>query len=75
MRLLEKQGHTAGAHLPINALTAHAMKGDNVLVVEDATATFYEEHHRAALAALARVFTQVWDTEQVMSVLKDTSAT
>ena len=48
-----------------------ADRGYNVIVVEDAVATFYEEHHRAALSALARVFAQVWDTERAVSTLKD----
>jgi nicotinamidase-related amidase len=41
----------------------------NVIVVEDATATFFEHHHRAALSGFARVFGQVWDTEHVLSAL------
>lgn len=36
-----------------------ADRGYNVIVVEDAVATFVPEHHRAALSALARVYTQV----------------
>jgi nicotinamidase-related amidase len=40
-----------------------------VIVVEDATATFFEHHHRAALSAFARVFGQVWDTEAVLAAL------
>ena len=43
-----------------------ADRGYNVIVVEDAVATFFPEHHRAALSALARVYTQVWSTEQVL---------
>ena len=31
-----------------------ADRGYNVIVVEDATATFFEDHHRAALSSLAR---------------------
>ena len=46
-----------------------ADRGYDVIVVEDATATFMPEHHRAALSAMARVFTQVWMTERVLSVL------
>ena len=45
-------------------------RGYNVIVVEDAVATFFPEHHRASLSALARVFAQVWDTDQVLSVLE-----
>lgn len=44
-----------------------ADRGYNVIVVEDATATFFPEHHRAALSALARVYTQVWSSERVLS--------
>ena len=43
-----------------------ADRGYNVIVVEDAVATFFPEHHRAALSGLARVYTQVWTTEQVL---------
>ena len=46
-----------------------ADRGFNVIVVEDATATFFEHHHRAALSGFARVFGQVWDTEHVLSAL------
>jgi isochorismate hydrolase len=38
--------------------------------VEDAVATFFEEHHNAALSALARVYTQVWSTDQALSRMK-----
>lgn len=47
-----------------------ADRGYNVIVVEDATATFFAEHHRAALSALARVYTQVWPSEQVLASLR-----
>ena len=46
-----------------------ADRGFNVIVVEDATATFFEHHHRAALSGVARVFGQVWDTERVLGAL------
>ena len=46
-----------------------ADRGFNVIVVEDATATFFEHHHRAALSAFARVFGQVWDTDAVVAAL------
>jgi biuret amidohydrolase len=46
-----------------------ADRGFNVIVVEDATATFFERHHRAALSGFARVFGQVWDTERVLAAL------
>ena len=43
-----------------------ADRGYHVIVVEDAVATFYPEHHYASLSALARVFAQVWSAEQVL---------
>ena len=43
--------------------------GFNVILVEDATATFFERHHRAALSGFARVFGQVWDSERVLAAL------
>lgn len=46
-----------------------ADRGFNVVVVEDATATYFEHHHRAALSAFARVFGQVWETERVLAGL------
>jgi nicotinamidase-related amidase len=46
-----------------------ADRGFNVIVVEDATATFFERHHRAALSGFARVFGQVWDTARVLAAL------
>ena len=46
-----------------------ADRGFNVIIVEDATATFFEHHHRAALSGFARVFGQVWDTERVLTAL------
>ena len=46
-----------------------ADRGFNVIVVEDATATFFEHHHRAALSGFARVFGQVWDTGRVLAAL------
>ena len=47
-----------------------ADRGFNVIVVEDATATFFEHHHRAALSGFARVFGQVWDTARVLDALE-----
>ena len=47
-----------------------ADRGWNVILVEDACATFFEEHHRASLSAMARVFAQVWSTEAVLQSLK-----
>ena len=46
-----------------------ADRGFNVIVVEDATATYFEHHHRAALSGFARVFGQVWGTAQVLDAL------
>ena len=46
-----------------------ADRGFDVIVVEDATATFFEHHHRAALSGFARVFGQVWDSERVLAAL------
>ena len=51
-----------------------ADRGLNVIVVEDATATFFEHHHRAALSGFARVFGQVWDTARVLAALEATRA-
>ena len=47
-----------------------ADRGYNVVIVEDAVATYYPEHHRAALSGFARVFGQVWSTEEVLSRCK-----
>jgi biuret amidohydrolase len=47
-----------------------ADRGWNVILVEDATATFYPEHHRASLSAFARVFGKVWTTERVLTELE-----
>jgi nicotinamidase-related amidase len=49
-----------------------ADRGFDVIVVEDATATFFEHHHRAALSAFARVFGQVWSSAQVLAALDAT---
>ena len=46
-----------------------ADRGFDVVVVEDATATFFEHHHRAALSGFARVFGQVWQTDEVIAAL------
>jgi nicotinamidase-related amidase len=43
--------------------------GFNVIIAEDATATFFERHHRAALSGFARVFGQVWDSAHVLAAL------
>ena len=43
-----------------------ADRGYNVIVVEDAVATFLPEHHDSALSALARVYTQIWSTARVL---------
>ena len=42
-------------------------RGYNIIVVEDAVVTFFAEHHRASLSALARAYAQVWDTNQVLA--------
>ena len=47
-----------------------ADRGYNVIIAEDAAATFFPEHHRAALSALARVYAQVWGTNRVLSALQ-----
>lgn len=49
-------------------------RGYNVIVVEDAVATFFAEHHRASLSALARIFVQVWSTHKVLSALQGFSS-
>jgi len=46
-----------------------ADRGYNVIVVEDATATFFHRHHLAALSAMARVYTQIQSTDQVLQSL------
>ena len=46
-----------------------ADRGFDVIVVEDATLTYYEEHHRAALSGFARVFGQVWESGRVLAEL------
>ena len=51
-----------------------ADRGFDVIVVEDATATFFERHHRAALSGFARVFGQVWSTDEVVQALDATGA-
>lgn len=48
-----------------------ADRGFDVIVVEDATLTFLEEHHRAALSGFARMFGQVWTTERVLGALAE----
>lgn len=48
-----------------------ADRGYNVIVVEDATATFTEEHHIAALSGLGRVYTQIWKTDRVLDTLEE----
>ena len=47
-----------------------ADRGYNVIVVEDAVATFFEKHHNAALSSLARVYTQIWTSDDVLSQLE-----
>lgn len=47
-----------------------ADRGYNVIVVEDATATFFPDHHTAALSAMARVYTKVMDTDGILEALR-----
>jgi nicotinamidase-related amidase len=49
-----------------------ADRGFNVVIVEDASATFFERHHRAALSGFARVFGQVWSTDRILGALDKT---
>ena len=51
-----------------------ADRGFDVVIVEDATATFFEHHHRAALSGFARVFGQVWRTDEVIAALRTPTA-
>ena len=44
-----------------------ADRGFNVILAEDATATFFEHHHRSALSGFARVFGQVWESFGVLA--------
>lgn len=46
-----------------------ADRGFNVVIVEDASATFFPRHHRDALSGFARVFGQVWSTARVLDAL------
>jgi nicotinamidase-related amidase len=46
-----------------------ADRGYKVIAVEDAVATFVEQHHYAALSSIARVFTKVWKTADVLHAL------
>jgi nicotinamidase-related amidase len=46
-----------------------ADRGINSIIVEDASATFFERHHCAALSGFARVFGQVWSTKQVLEAI------
>ncbi len=46
-----------------------ADRGFNVIIAEDASATFFAAHHRAALSGFARVFGQVWSTDAVLKAL------
>jgi biuret amidohydrolase len=50
-----------------------ADRGFNVIVVEDATATYFEAHHLASLSAIARVYGQVWSTDEVVRRLESTA--
>jgi nicotinamidase-related amidase len=46
-----------------------ADRGYNVIVAEDAVATFVEQHHYAALSGFSRVFGKVWNTEDILNAL------
>jgi biuret amidohydrolase len=46
-----------------------ADRGYNVVVAEDATGTYYQLHHEAALSSIARVYGQVWSTQAILSKL------
>ncbi len=47
-----------------------ADRGFNVIIAEDASATFFPDHHRAALSGFARVFGQVWASADVIAALQ-----
>ena len=47
-----------------------ADRGFDVIIVEDGSATFRERHHRAALSGFARVFGQIWTTDDVIAALQ-----
>jgi nicotinamidase-related amidase len=49
-----------------------ADRGFATIIVEDASATFIERCHTAALSGFARVFGQVWSTAQVLEALAET---
>lgn len=46
-----------------------ADRGFDVILVEDAAATFFAHHHYAALSSFARVFGVVWSTARVIDAL------
>jgi nicotinamidase-related amidase len=46
-----------------------ADRGFNVIIAEDASATFFDDHHRAALSGFARVFGQVWTSADVIAAV------
>lgn len=46
-----------------------ADRGYHVIVVEDAVATFVEEHHYAALSGFSRVFGKVWNAAELLTAL------
>ncbi len=47
-----------------------ADRGFSVIIAEDASATFFPDHHRAALSGFARVFGQVWTSGDVVAALQ-----
>lgn len=52
-----------------------ADRGFNAIIVEDASATFLERHHVAALSGFARVFGQVRSTDRILAALAARDAT
>jgi len=47
-----------------------ADRGYNVIVVEDATATLFHRHHVSALSAMARVYTQIQSTSDILRSMR-----
>jgi biuret amidohydrolase len=46
-----------------------ADRGYNVIVAEDATGTYFQSHHEASLSSIARVYGQIWSTDQILKAL------
>ena len=49
-------------------------RGYNVIVAEDATGTYFQSHHEAALSSIARVYGQIWTTDAVIQALQAAGA-